>query len=44
MPDNEPDGSVTKHLQPAPRIVDNPPQKTVAAAVASAKAQVKKAK
>ena len=44
MPDNEPYGSVTKDLQPAPRIVDNPPAATVAKAVANAKAQVKKAK
>jgi hypothetical protein len=44
MPNNQPYGSVTKALQPEPRIIDNAPQKTVAAALANAKAQVKKAK
>ena len=44
MPNNQPYGSVTKDLQPEPRIIDNPPARTVAQAVANAKAQVKKAK
>lgn len=43
MPNNQ-YGSVSKDLQPKAKIVDNPPQKTVAAALASSKAQVKKAK
>jgi hypothetical protein len=40
MPNNTPYGLPGKALQPEPRIIDNAPQKTVAAALASGKAQV----
>lgn len=44
MPDKKPYGSVGNVHQSEPKIIENKPQKTVAAALASGKAQVDQAK
>ena len=44
MPKNQPYGSASKALQPAPRIVPNEPASSVAEALSNAKQQVEKAK